>query len=91
MALGFYFRNTGFTPEKYAEALRQLEDAGAGSPQGRTLHVALEEDGNIAVFDIWESQEEFEAFGSTLVPILEGLGVGVAEPMVAAVHNTLRG
>jgi hypothetical protein len=91
MALGFYFRNTGFTPERYADALRQLEAAGQGSPDGRTLHVALEEDGNILVFDIWESQEQFEAFGPTLIPILEGLGVGAAEPMVAAVHNVIEG
>jgi hypothetical protein len=42
-------------------------------------------------FDIWESQEDFEAFGPTLMPILTGLGVEVAEPVVGRVHNTIEG
>lgn len=91
MALGIYFVHEGFTPEKYQSALKQLEDAGAGAPKGRTYHVALESNGAIQVFDIWESQADFEAFGQTLVPILTELGVDLKEPMVANVHNVIRG
>jgi hypothetical protein len=91
MALGFYFENKNFSPERYDETIRQLEAAGAGSPKGRSRHVALEKDGDIIVFDIWESQEAFEAFGPTLMPILTGLGVDVVEPVVARVHNVIEG
>ncbi len=91
MALGIYFAHVGFTPEKYDSAIKQLEAAGAGSPKGRTLHVALESEGTMNVFDIWESQEDFDAFGATLVPILTELGVSLAPPMVAEVHNVLNG
>jgi hypothetical protein len=91
MALGIYFMHVGFTAEKYDEAIQKLEDAGAGSPAGRTYHVALESDGAIQVFDIWESQEQFDSFGETLVPILAGLGVELAAPMVATVHNVIQG
>jgi hypothetical protein len=91
MALGFYFVHEGFTPEKYSTALEQLEAAGAGAPKGRTLHVALESDGVIQVFDIWESQEDFDAFGPSLMPILTGLGVELQQPSVATVHNVIRG
>lgn len=91
MALGIYFVHEGFTPEKYDSAIKQLEAAGAGSPKGRTYHVALESNGAIQVFDIWESQADFDAFGATLVPILSELGVKLGEPMVATVHNVLRG
>ncbi len=91
MALGIYFAHGGFTPEKYHEALSQLEAAGAGSPEGRTLHVALESDGFINVFDIWESHEQFEKFGATLMPILAGLGIELHEPMVAEVSNVIEG
>ena len=91
MALGIYFAHEGFTPDKYASTIKQLEAAGAGSPKGRTLHVALETDGAIQVFDIWESMEEFEAFGGTLMPILGGLGVGLKDPMIASVHNVIKG
>jgi hypothetical protein len=91
MALGIYFEHVGFTPEKYDDAIKQLEAAGAGKPKGRTYHVALESEGSIHVFDIWESQEEFDAFGATLVPILTTLGVELSAPMVSQVYNVLNG
>ena len=91
MALGFYFTPSGFTQDKYGEALSKLEAAGAGAPEGRSYHVALETNGEIHVFDVWESQETFEAFGATLVPIMTELGVAPGEPMVARVHNVIKG
>jgi hypothetical protein len=91
MALAFYFNPTGFTRDKYDEALKQLEAAGAGAPEGRTLHVAFETDGNIQVFDIWESQAAFEAFGATMLPVMAAVGADPGEPMVATVHNVIEG
>jgi hypothetical protein len=91
MAIAFYFVHDAFTPEKYASAIKQLDAAGAGAPKGRTFHVALESDGAIQVFDIWESQEDFDAFGATLMPILGDLGVELKPPMAANVHNVIQG
>lgn len=91
MPIGLYFTNAGFTPDKYDETIKRLNAAGAGSPEGRSFHVALESNGEIQVFDIWESQKTFDAFGSTLLPILSDLGVTVNEPMVAEVHNVITG
>jgi hypothetical protein len=51
----------------------------------------LESDGAIQVFDVWESQEDFDAFGKTLVPILADLGVELAAPMVATIYNSIKG
>ena len=53
--------------------------------------MALDVGGAIHVFDIWESQEQFDAFGSTLVPIMTAAGVDPGEPMVANVHNVIEG
>jgi hypothetical protein len=91
MALGIYIVHEGFTPEKYDEALRRLEATGAGSPKGRSSHFALESDGSIQVFDVWESQEDFDAFGQTLVPILAELGVELSAPSVASIYNSIEG
>ena len=91
MAIGLYFAEGQFPAEKYDQAVRRLEDAGAGAPEGRTFHVALETNGEINVFDIWESREAFEAFGATLIPILTELGVNPGTPMVAEVHNVIEG
>ncbi|HSY14653.1 MAG TPA: hypothetical protein VK816_01605 [Jatrophihabitantaceae bacterium] len=91
MALGFYFRSGSFTPDQYDDAIKQLAAAGAGAPAGRSFHAALETDGLIQVFDVWESQEAFDAFGATLMPILGGLGVDPGAPMVSSVHNVIKG
>jgi hypothetical protein len=91
MAIGFYFRHEGFTPDTYDQAIKALDAAGLSAPDGRTQHYALESGGEIQVFDIWESQEKFEAFGATLIPILTDLGVTLGEPMAATVHNEIRG
>jgi hypothetical protein len=91
MALGFYFTPSGFTPDLYDEAIKRLEAAGAGAPEGRSNHFALETNGEIQVFDVWESQEAFEAFGATLVPIMAELGADPGQPAVSRVHNVISG
>lgn len=91
MALGIYVTAKGFTQDRYDATLAQLEEAGVGAPDGRLSHVALETGGEIQVFDIWESQEAFDAFGATLIPILTAAGVEINEPMVARVHNEIKG
>jgi hypothetical protein len=62
MAISAHFRHTGFTPEKYDEAIRRLDAAGQGAPAGRLEHMGLETNGEIEVLDIWESQEALEAW-----------------------------
>ena len=75
MALGMYFTPSSFTPARYDDAIKRLEEAGAGSPPGRLYHVAMEADGLIQVFDVWESEATFQAFGETLLPIMYHFGV----------------
>jgi hypothetical protein len=92
MALGFYFNPKSFTKEQYDEAIRRLEQAGAGSPAGRTYHFAwVGQDGGIEVFDVWESRESFDKFGETLVPIMNELGADPGEPAVVEIHNMILG
>jgi len=71
--------------------IKRLEAAGAGAPVGRLYHVALETDGTIQVFDDWDSQESFDKFGETLVPILNELGAPRGEPIISTVHNIIEG
>ena len=91
MALGMYFTPSSFSLARYDEAIKRLEEAGAGAPPGRLHHVAVETDGQIQVFDIWDSEESFQAFGATLVPILTELGVDPGQPQVSPVHNVIKG
>ena len=91
MALGFYFAPASFTQARYDDTIKRLEAAGAGAPAGRIYHAALEADGLIQVFDIWDSKESFKAFGKTLLPIMAEVGADPGEPQVMPVHNIIKG
>jgi len=91
MPLGFYFTPQDFDTATYDEALKRLQDAGAGAPAGRLYHVAMESNGKISVFDVWESQEAFAKFGETLLPIMADLGADPGQPSVLNVHNVIQG
>jgi hypothetical protein len=93
MAFGLYFQPNDFSVATYDEAIRRLEAAGAGFGQvpGRTFHCAMEIEGQVQVFDVWESMEQFQQFGETLLPIMAGLGADPGEPMVASIHNLQNG
>jgi hypothetical protein len=91
MALGMYFQPSDFTPARYDDAIKRLDAAGAGTPEGRLYHFAMETDGTISVFDVWESEETFAKFGETLIPIMSEVGVDPGEPMVMPIHNVIKG
>jgi hypothetical protein len=91
MPLGLYFSPSSFTKERYDDTIKRLDAAGAGAPAGRLYHCAMEADGLIQVFDVWESQESFEAFGATLVPIMTELGADPGTPMISPIHNIIKG
>jgi hypothetical protein len=89
MALVFHFPPTAFTTAQYDEAIKRLRAAGAGHPKGRRYHACFGESDTLQVFDIWDSQEAFNAFGSVLVPILESLGVQHSQPMITPLHSVI--
>ena len=35
----------------------------------------MEVDGAVSVFDVWDSMEQFQKFGETLVPIMKSLAL----------------
>jgi hypothetical protein len=89
MAIAIYFRLDGMTTDRYDQIMGRLDAAGAAAPAGRLYHAAFGEKDGLHVFDVWESQETFDAFGATLMPILGEFGVEPGQPMVAPVHNTM--
>ena len=91
MAVVVRFTPDGMTSEKYDEIIRTLEEAGAGAPAGRLYHVCFGDKANLRVSDIWDSMENFQAFGSTLMPILQQLGQDPGTPDVIEVHNIIEG
>jgi hypothetical protein len=75
------------TTEKYEEATQRLEDAGVFPPDGMDYHVCFGPDGGLRVSEIWDSREQFEAFGERLMPILAEVGIQPGEPEIYEVQN----
>ena len=77
--------------EKYDEVLPRVEASGAFPPDGLEYHVAFSAGGSFRVSEIWDSKEQFEAFGQRLMPILDESGVELAgPPEVLEIHNIIR-
>jgi len=54
-------------------------------------HVAFSSGGSFRVSEIWDSKEQFEAFGQRLMPILTESGVELAgPPEVVEIHNIIK-
>jgi len=80
------------TLEQYDETIRRLEKSGDWLPEGLESHVAFKSNGNLRVSEIWNSREQFEAFGKRLMPILAGAGIQFANPPdIFEVHNIVKG
>jgi hypothetical protein len=81
----------GMTAEKYDETLPTIEASGEFPPDGLEYHVAFSSDGSFRVSEIWDSREQFEAFGQRLMPILTAAGVELAgPPEIVEVHNIIK-
>ena len=91
MAISVYINPVSATAAQYDEIIRRLDAAGAGKPAGRLYHACFGTGDKLQVFDIWESQQAFDKFGETMVPIVQEVGIDLGQPMVEPVHNLIQG
>ena len=78
------------TRAQYDESIARLQDAGEFPPDGLAFHVAFGSPGHLRVSEIWDSREQFEAFGQRLMPILAEIGIELAgEPEVTETYNII--
>jgi hypothetical protein len=87
MAISVRFADEPTTREKYDEVLKRLEDAGDWPPPGLIFHAAQGASDVEEVFEVWESGEAFERFGSKLMPLLEEVGIDAGEPQIRDVYK----
>lgn len=90
MAIGVYFSSNSMSAQKYGDVVKKLEAAGAGSPKGRLYHASFGDPADLSVFDVWASQEEFDAFGAVLMPIMAAEGVTMGAPHIMPIHNIIK-
>src|SRR5206468_1917363 len=87
------FQSPSFTRERYEESVVKVSggksrvDSRADWPvEGLLAHIAGEGPDGFRVVDVWASEEAFQQFGETLIPILSELGVD-GEPEVYPTHT----
>jgi hypothetical protein len=77
------------TTEQYDETIRPQE-TGDFPPKGMEYHACFLSDGNVRVSEIWDSQEQLDAFGERLMPLLADVGIDPGEPEILEIHNIVR-
>ncbi len=84
------FTPHSLTVQKYEEANRRMEESGVWPPDGMEYHVLFGPEDNLRVSEIWDSQEQLEAFGEHLMPVLADIGIEPGEPELLEVHNIVK-
>ncbi len=84
------FDLSDFTQKNYDDILAELKSHGGWPPkkeEGLLSHVSFQKGDKWCVVDVWESHEQFMAFGEKrLFPIFGKLGLHPAPPQVFPAH-----
>ena len=89
MAIAILFDIPGATRHQYDEVMQKLEAAGQKAPEGRLYHVSGPTQDGWRFVDVWHSQEQFERFGQTLMPLIQEVGYPPFEPELWPCHNVI--
>jgi hypothetical protein len=90
MSIVVRFHPANLTAQKYDESHPKVEEAGF-PPEGLDYHVCFGNDDQLRVSEIWDSREQFEAWGQKLMPVLAEFGIEFSsEPEVFEVHNVVK-
>jgi len=91
MSIVVRFHPKNVTIAQYEDVLRREEGTGKFPPHGRDYHICFGTDGDLHVSEIWDSREQFQAYGEVLMPILAGAGIQFSgDPEVFEVHNVIK-
>ena len=90
MSLVIRFSPPSLTAKQYDEAVRRLTEEGVFPADGLDYELCFGSDGNLKVSQVWDSQEQLDAFAARLMPILHELGIDPGEPETLEVHNIIK-
>ena len=90
MSVLIRFSPPSLTSETYDAVVARLYEEGIHPAPGLELEVCFGSGDQMKVSVLFDSQEELDAFGARLAPILEELKLDPGEPEVLEVHNIIR-
>ncbi len=91
MSIVVRFIPTTLSAEKYDATMSVIAESGPFPPDGLDYHVCFGPEDNLRVSEIWDSREQFEAFGERLMPILATAGIEFSgPPEISEVHSVMK-
>ena len=90
MSVLIRFSPPSLTAEQYDAVLARLYKEGIQPAPGLELEVCYGSGDQMKVSVLFDSQEELDAFGARLAPILKDMNLDPGEPEVLEVHNIIR-
>ena len=73
--------------QQYDGVWNDLRATGNAHPKGLISHVgAPTSDGGLLVIDVWESEELFNEFGKTLMPVIIKQDIQLVPPKILQAH-----
>ena len=90
MSLVIRFSPESLTTEQYDEVVRRLTEAGVFPAEGLDYELCFGSGDKMKVSQVWDSQEQLDAFGARLMPILADVGIDPGQPEVLEVHNIIK-
>ena len=77
--------------DQYDETIRRLEKSGDWLPEGLDYHCAFRSNGKFRVSEVWDSREQFDAFGERLMPVLKDVGIELSgAPETLEIENIIK-
>jgi hypothetical protein len=87
MSVVVRFPPSNVSRQQYDTVRDELTAAGVWPPDGCQLHVCFGPEDDIRVSEVWQSTDQFRAFGDTLRPRLEQAGIELSgDPEVFEAH-----
>jgi hypothetical protein len=83
------FTPPSLTAQQYDEVVRRLTEKGVFPADGLDYEICFGSEGNLKVSQVWDSNEQLEAFGESLKPVLADIGIDPGEPEIVPVHNII--
>jgi hypothetical protein len=84
------FAPPSLTATQYDDAVRRLTEDGVFPADGLDYEICFGSDENLEVSQVWDSQQQLDAFAARLMPILAELGIDPGKPEVREVHNIIK-
>ena len=90
MSVLIRFAPPSLTASQYDAVVSRLNEEGVFPADGLDYEVCFGSGDNLRVSQVWDSQQQLDAFGARLTPILAEFGIDPGEPEVVEVHNIIK-